>query len=164
MITESATRARVLATRYKHAMAPELLLAAAINAEGNIDLPAVRNGCVEPESRVEFSLKPTGEMVQRQNWISTTSIDGSPATIVIPGDQESMDMIFFAECLEHELGHLTPSLFRLTERQQGRRRQFVASDEEGDRGRMKLLHDAFSIHLIASAERVRRRRVEYGPP
>jgi hypothetical protein len=107
-------------------VAPELLLAAAINAQGNIDLPVVRNGYAKPEARVEFSLRPCDKKMQRQYWTSMISLDGSLAMITIRGDQEDMDMTSFAECVERRFGRFTPSLFRFT----GRRRATVRRTDD----------------------------------
>lgn len=152
MTAHIATRVRVGQAPKQHGLTAAYLIAAAVNEQGNIDLPAVRDGRTDPESRVEFSLDLSGRLLQRPYWTSMTPIDGSPAMIVIRGDQEEMDMTFFAECLEYTFGRLTPSLFQLAERLTGRPRRFIAADAESGRRRAKVLRDAFNLHVLTSEE------------
>lgn len=130
---------------------PTLLIAATINEDGNIDLPAVENGVVEPETRVEFYPGSEGEMYQRRYRVAASRPCRS-AVADRRGAEEPLNMVFFAECLTHTFGELTPCLFRLEKREASATRQFILGDEDSDRERLRVIHDAFNIYLIAYEE------------
>lgn len=129
-------------------MRPAFLIAATINAKGNIDLATVRNGRVDAQARVEFSLGREGEVFQQRYWIEPSAPREEPEERR-RGEREPIDMKFLAECLQGTLRELTPPLFRLTAPRAGAPRRFCASGEENDRARLRLLHDAFSLYLVA---------------
>lgn len=134
-----------------HPLIPTLLIAATINAEGNIDLSAVENGVVDPETRVEFYPGSEGGIYQCRYRV-TPSSPCRPAATERTGVEEPLNMVFFAECLTHTYGKLTPCLFRLKRREESEARQFTLQGEGSDRERLKLLYDAFNIYLIAFEE------------
>ncbi len=135
-----AARATVAPTR----LVPALLVASAVNPEGNIDL-AVGDG---QGGRAEFYIGPEGELYQRRYWQSPTQ-RFRHVVVHRRGGEEPLDMAFFAACLSGTLGEHTPELFRLE-----RSGRLVLQGAERDGERLRILRDAFNIYLLAYEERL----------
>lgn len=131
-------------------MNPGMLIAAAINPAGNLDLAAFEAGRTEAGARVEFCLDSEGEVFQRRYWTACTEPFGEVVARV--GEAEPLDMIFLAECLTHTFGEHTPLLFRLAEPSSRKRPRLALPGAARDRERIQLLHDAFSLYLLAYEE------------
>ncbi len=119
---------------------PAFLIAAAVNDEGVVELPAAGGGTAFPIARAHFAPDDRGGFAQR----------------VVPavgqgGRWEPLDMGFFARCLGLALGALTPDLFAVrgvgaVGQSRGRlARQDPASEE----ARLHALRTAFLVHLAA---------------
>ena len=126
---------------------PTFLLAATINEDGCMDLPAVQEG--SPFPRVHFWPGEDGAFLQR--IVSNVPGDRTPAAEARP-----LDMVFFARCLWRALGTLTPALFTLVGHVEegARREQMVYADARSEAARVALLRDAFLVHLQAYEERL----------
>lgn len=129
------------------------LLAATINMSGNIDLVSVREGWVETHARVAFMVGGEGEILQQRYLISPPERN-SQATVLRKSKQEPLDMVYLAECLEYALGELTPTLFKLAKTGSDGQQRLLLVGEHYDRARMRLLHNAFNIYLLAYEEQL----------
>jgi hypothetical protein len=126
-------------------LTPAFLLAAAINEQGYIALPAVVGGATFPVAQAHFAPDDRGGFVQR-------------VTPAVGSDErwKPLDMAFFARCLGLALGAVTPGIFAVrgigaAVHSHGRlARRDPASEEE----RLRALRSAFLIHLAAYEERV----------
>ncbi len=128
---------------------PALLIAAAINREGNIDLCMVENGSAVPRAGIEFCLGEDGEIYQRRYW----TVEGEDGVAdVCQGPAEPLDMIDLAMGLNHAFGPHAPVLFHLRPGTPGGRPRLAFPGPVSDRARLKILHDAFTIQLIAYEE------------
>lgn len=132
---------------------PALLIASAINTQGNIDLCAVEDGRARRGARVELCLDGQGRILQRRYWADASDPSGRIDS-VRRGRSEPLDMMLLAAGLEHVFGPATPPLFRLTRRSGNGPRQLAHPGKECDRERMRILHDAFAIQLLAYEERL----------
>lgn len=126
---------------------PTFLLAATIDADGRMDLPAVQEG--SPFPRVHVWPGEDGALLQQ--LVSNVPGDKAP-----PAPARALDMVFFARCLEHALGTLTPDLFAVVRRQEDglRRERLAYTDAKADAARVALLRDAFVLHLLAYEDRL----------
>lgn len=126
---------------------PTFLLAATINADGCMDLPAVREG--SPFPRGHFWPGEDGGLLQR--LVSNAPGDRTP-----PAEARPLDMVFFARCLRGALGALTPDLFALVEYEEGgvRRERLAYGDAKAEAARVALIRDAFVLHLLAYEDRL----------
>lgn len=126
------------------------LLACTINSLGAMDLPAFVNGKQDGTLRAEFNLGANGEITQR--CYRAAASERSTVSIVPPSvPRGALDMVFLAECLSGVFGFLTPPLFRMAV---GSNRQLLYQGPTFDRQRLRLLHDAFSLYLLAYEERL----------
>ena len=123
---------------------PAFLIAASINAEGNIDL-AARDDGGEGHARIEFGLGREGEVFQRRYRIGA-------AGRLWSDEPEPLDMVALAESLAYTFGADVPPLFRLAAPEAGRPCRLALPGGERDRERLKVLYDAFSIYLLAYEE------------
>ena len=132
---------------------PAFLIASAIKGNGCIVLQAVFNGKPDPGLRAEFSLGPSGDIMQRC-FQSDDAEHG--ATVLSAGlyRKEPLDMLFLAECLTHTFGPITPSLFRVTGPERGGQRRLKETGGQTDRKRLRMLHEAFNLYLLAYEERL----------
>lgn len=121
---------------------PTFLLAATINEDGCMDLPAVQEG--SPFPRAHFWPGEDGAFLQR--LVSNVPGDTAP-----PAAPRALDMAFFARCLGHALGTLTPDLFAVVRREEGgvRGERLAYADAKAEAARVALLRDAFVLHLLA---------------
>lgn len=119
---------------------PAFLIAAAVNDEGHVELPAAGGGTAFPIARAHFAPDDRGGFVQR----------------VVPaveqgGRWEPLDMAFFARCLGLALGALTPDLFAV--RGVGvpgqARGRLARRDPASEEARLQALRAAFLVHLAA---------------
>ena len=157
---------------------PAMLIAATINTRGNIDLPMVENGAVAAGAGVEFGICGDGEVVQQGYRVdrssesrgSSSDIRGmngewhgvrGPVEALAESDRavrrldpEPLDMILLASGLTHVLERHTPPLFRLKSDSGGGRIRLACEGEAFDHRRIRLLHDAFAIHILAYEERL----------
>lgn len=155
---------------------PAMLIAATINSRGNIDLPLVENGALTTCAGVEFGICGDGEVVQQRYRVdqlgatrgddirglagasqgARSRLDDSTerGAAVRRFDPEPMDMVLLASGLAHLLERHTPSLFRLSTDPGGGRVRLACTGEAFDHRRIRLLHDAFAIHLLAYEERL----------
>lgn len=124
---------------------PTFLLAATINEDGCMDLPAVQEG--SPFPRAHFWPGEDGAFLQR--IVSNVPGDRTP-----PAEARPLDMVFFARCLWRALGALTPGLFTVVgyEEEGARRERLVYADARSEAARVALLRDAFLVHLQAYEE------------
>ncbi|WP_412068925.1 hypothetical protein [Rubrivirga sp. IMCC43871] len=119
---------------------PAFLLAAAINDDGWIELPAVGTGTAFPIARALFGVDSDGGFAQ--------CVVGGLAT---DGEWRPFDMAFFARCLALTLGPVTPDLFAIrgvgaVGQSCGRLARADAASEEA---RRQVLRGAFLVHLAA---------------
>lgn len=150
MITYTVTRTD---DERQRSLIDVFLIAATINLSGDIDLAVVSDGQVEMYARVRFKLGSGGEVLQQRYWISP-SYSFNQVMVLRQGEQEPLDMVFFAECLTYALGDLTPPLFQLVESRPGGPPRLLLSGAQNDRARLRLLQNAFHIYLLAYAERL----------
>lgn len=132
---------------------PAFLIASTIQGNGCIVLQAVFDGKPDPELRAEFSLGPAGDFMQRCIQAGTDA-QGTPVPLAGVYGKEPLDMRFLAECLTHALGALTPALFRVSALARGGRRRLEEEGSLADRRRLRLLHEAFNLYLLAYEERL----------
>lgn len=155
---------------------PAMLIASTINMRGNIDLPLVEIGAVECGAGVEFGICGDGEIVQQRYRVDqfgdtrgseirrgggplrdqrppVGALNGSGAG-VRRSDPEPLDMVLLASGLTYLLEAHTPPLFRLTSSSKRGRMQLACAGSAFDHRRIRLLHDAFAIHLLAYEERL----------
>ena len=123
---------------------PVFLLAATINDDGHIDLPAA-SGAVLPLGRAQFGPDASGALVQRV----------APA-VGSRGAWEPLDMDFFARCLGLAFGALTPALFavRGVGGPNSTRARLARPDAASDEARFRIIRSAFLAHLSAYEERL----------
>ena len=124
---------------------PAFLLAAAVNDDGWIELPAAGTGTAYPIDRALFGPDSEGGFVQR-----VAPLNGRG------GRPEPLDMAFFARCLALELGALTPDLFAVRGvgaigRACGR---LARTDPASEEARFHLLRGAFLVHIAAYESRL----------
>lgn len=119
---------------------PAFLLAAAVNDDGWIELPAAGTGTAFPIARALFAPDAEGGFVQR----------------VVPcagpdGEWRPLDMAFFARCLTLSLGPVTPDLFatRGVGAVGQSRGRLARTDEASEEARRQVLRGAFLVHLAA---------------
>lgn len=124
---------------------PAFLIAAAINDDGFVELPAAGGGAAFPLSRALFAPDAHGGFVQR----------------VVPaagraGGWRPLDMAFFARCLGVALGPVTPDVFAV--RGVGgpgqTRGRLAHADAGSDEARLRALRGAFLVHLAAYEDRL----------
>ncbi len=119
---------------------PAFLIAAAVNDDGWIELPAAGTGTAFPIARALFAPDAAGGFVQRVVHGAAHGDDWCP-----------LDMAFFARCLALELGPVTPDLFAV--RGVGAlgqsRGRLARTGEAFDEARVRVLRDAFLVHLAA---------------
>lgn len=137
----------------EHRLIPALLVASAVNAEGNVDLAAGDGGPGGAQARAEFYPGDEGELYQRRYW-RVPSRRFSQVVVDRRGEEEPLDMAFFAACLARTFGGHTPPLFRLAAPEPGQPGRFAMAGEERDRERLAVLRHAFSIFLLAYEERL----------
>lgn len=113
-----------------------MLIASAINADGNLELIDAEAAERGEQATVEFCLDGEGGLYRR-------SAQGA-----LP-----LDLNFLARSLSLTFGSLTPTVFHLDGERPGEM-SFRFQGEDQDRRRMQLLHDAFSVYLIAFEERL----------
>jgi hypothetical protein len=130
------------------------LIAAAINAHGSIALQAVYDGKPAPGVRAEFSLGPSGELMQRCYQTGTSETGTAAAVGTGVYRKEPLDMLFLAECLTRAFGPITPALFRVGGPAKRGQRRLEAVGEQYDRKRLRMLHEAFNLYLLAYEERL----------
>jgi hypothetical protein len=128
---------------------PSSLIAAAINADGRVELPAVQDGIPSALARALFEPDEAGGFVQ---WV----VPRTGGAIAHPASRQPLDMTFFARCLCCRFGALTPELFTIrgyaaTGWLLGRLVHAVDTSEEA---RQRVLGNAFLIHLSAYEERL----------
>ena len=123
---------------------PVFLLAAAIDDDGHIDLPAA-TGAALPLGRAQFGPDASGALVQR----------------VVPavgarGGWEPLCMAFFARCLGLAFGALTPSLFGLrgVGGPASLHSRLARPDAASEEARFRIIRSAFLAHLAAYEERL----------
>ncbi len=123
---------------------PVFLIAAAINDDGYIDLPA-SSGTALPLGRAHFGPDDGGALVQRL----------APA-VGVAGAWAPLDMHFFARCLGLTYGPLTPALFavRGVGGPTSTRARLAHPDAESDAARFRIIRGAFLAHLAAYEERL----------
>ncbi|PAP74185.1 hypothetical protein [Rubrivirga marina] len=119
---------------------PAFLIAAAVNDEGHVELPAAGGGTAFPIARAHFAPDDQGGFVQRV--VPAVGQDGR---------WETLDMAFFARCLALALGALTPDLFAV--RGVGvpgqARGRLARRDPASEEARLQTLRAAFLVHLAA---------------
>ena len=123
---------------------PVFLIAAAINDDGHIALPAA-TGAALPLGRAEFGPDATGALVQRV----------APA-VGSRGAWEPLDMAFFARCLGLAFGALTPALFavRGVGGPASLHSRLARPDAASDEARFRIIRSAFLAHMAAYEERL----------
>ena len=124
---------------------PAFLLAAAINDDGHIELPAAGEGTAFPIARAHFAPDADGGFAQR-----IVSASGRP------DGWRPLDMAFFARCLALALGPVTPDLFAVrgvgaVGQSRGRLARTDATSEDA---RCRVLRGAFLVHLAAFEDRL----------
>ncbi len=113
-----------------------ILIASAINGEGNLDLLDPDMGSNGTLRRIEFCLDGEGGFFARR------------------GDEHlPFDHLMLARCITETFGDFTPPLFHLEADADGSPSLWL-SDPEHDQRRIQLLYDAFSLYLIAYEERL----------
>ncbi len=128
-------------------LSPAFLLAATIDGRGQMNLDVPPSMRTPSEARLLVSLDGMGEPVERRVGIEAEARLPQEAAAWGP-----LDWRFFAECLASTFGRLTPERFRLTGSEGGR--SFLRDAPEDQTGRERLLHTAFSLHLVAYEERL----------
>lgn len=119
---------------------PAFLLAATINADGWIDLPAAGHGAAFPLGRLQVTPDDVGHFAQRV-------VDARGQA----GDWAPLDMAGFARSLALALGPVTPDLFAVrgvggVGQSCGR---LARTDAASDAARLQVLRTAFLVHLAA---------------
>ncbi len=119
---------------------PTFLLAAAVNDDGWIELPAAEPGAAFPLARLHVAPDADGGFVQRL-----------VPTAGPPGEWRPLDMAVFARCLALTLGPVTPDLFAVrgvgaVGQSRGR---LARTDAASDEARLQILRGAFLAHLVA---------------
>lgn len=118
---------------HPHRLDPSFLIAATINADGDIELPDAR----EEGARIWFCLDEVGGIQQRRS-----------------GRIEPLDMLLLAESLTRLLGENTPQLFELRASEDGATLHLSSAGAEFDRARLRLLQNAFAVYLTVYEERL----------
>jgi hypothetical protein len=128
---------------------PTFLIAAAINADGRVELPAVQEGIPSALVRALFEPDEVGGFVQ---WV----VPRTGAAPALPASRQPLDMTFFARCLCCRLGALTPELFAIRgyATTGGLRGRLVHADAASEEARRRVLRNAFLVHLSAYEERL----------
>ena len=121
-------------------LTPAFLIAAAVNDEGCVELPAAGGGTAFPIARAHFAPDSQGGFVQRV--VPAVGQDGR---------WEPLDMSFFARCLALALGPVTPDLFAVrgvgaVGQSRGR---MARTDPASREARLQALRAAFLVHLAA---------------
>lgn len=124
---------------------PALLIAAAINEDGYVELPAAGSGIAFPLARALFGPDGGGGLVQRVLPAAGRDADWRP-----------LDMAFFARCLALRLGPVTPDLFAVRGvggdgQSHGR---LARTDAASETARVRALRAAFAVHLAAHEDRL----------
>lgn len=109
-----------------------LLIASAMNASGELELPDARGAS---DGVVCFLPDGEGRLLQREGQTAR------PA-----------DLRVLAAGLQHLFGTLTPPLFQFAEARSASLPRFAMEGREADQERVRLLHRAFSIFLLAFEE------------
>lgn len=124
---------------------PVLLIAAAVNDDGHIELPAAAGGTTVPFKRALFAPGADGALLQ-----STVPQAGSQ------GVWAPLEMDYFARCLGLALGALTPGLFAVRGvggpgSGHGRLQRSDAASRER---RERIVRAALLAHHVAYEERL----------
>ncbi len=127
---------------------PAFLLAAAVNDDGWIELPAAGAGAAFSVTRAFFA--PTVPARQLAGAVGGFAQCVAPAAEQA-GDWRPLDMAFFARCLGLALGSVTPGLFAVrgvgaVGQSRGR---LVHTDEAAEEGRLRVIQGAFLVHRAA---------------
>ena len=132
-----------------HVLNPPLLIASAINTDGQVELPAVQEAIPSALARALFEVDPAGEFVQQV-------VPRTAKVVAFPGKWQPLDMTFFARCLCCRFGALTPELFAIRghEATGGLRGRLVHADAASEEARRRVLRSAFLVHLSAYEERL----------
>lgn len=127
---------------------PAFLLAAAINDDGWIELPAAGAGAAFSVTRAFFAPSvPASQLVVADGgFMQCVSTAAGGAS-----DWRPLDMAFFARCLGLALGSVTPDLFAVrgvgaVGQSRGRLARTDATSEEA---RLRVLRGAFLVHHAA---------------
>lgn len=128
---------------------PTLLIAATIDDDGQIVLPAAQQGIASALVKAYFSIGEHGRLVQH------VAPQGAPGAGTKPGGAP-LDMTFFAACLSRQFGELTPSLFALRgfAATGGVHGKLLHADDAAERERYRILRNAFLVHLAAHEDRL----------
>lgn len=121
-------------------LSPTFLVAATINDEGCIELPAVVGGAVLPMARLLVAPGETGGLLQRVVSASDPAAGWEP-----------LDTAFFAKCLGIALGPATPEAFALRGIGPAARSKagLLRTDAASERLRLQTIRSAFLVHLAA---------------
>ncbi|MEP0546953.1 MAG: hypothetical protein ABJF88_08475 [Rhodothermales bacterium] len=128
---------------------PTFLIASAINTDGQVELPAVREAIPSALARALFEVDPAGGFVQQV-------VPRTAKVLAFPGKWRPLDMTFFARCLCCQFGVLTPELFAIRGHPTtgGLRGRLLHTDPTSEEVRRRTLRSAFLIHLSAYEERL----------
>ena len=90
-------------------------------------------------------------MLQQRYWISPPE-QFRQTMVLRRGERKPLDMVLLAGCLTYAFRELTPPLFRMAAPTPEEPRRLLWPGEQNDHARLRLLHDAFNIYLLAYEE------------
>ena len=135
----------MLDVEQENGLHPAFLIASAMSGDGHLDLELPMPRGMTEAVRVEFSLGPIGEVLQRPYVTGPTG----RRPLSVPERRQTVDWVTLAECLEQAFGKLTPEIFRLDGSFPRGDRPFIHQGAAAARERLRLVHAAFNLYLMA---------------